>query len=501
MTSRRERLGEALLAPPDVQADLGGKAIRGSMATLGGQVLLTGLQLGTTVVLARLLSPRDFGLVAMVAVLTTFLSIFRDLGLTHAVVQRGTVTHRQVSTLFWVNTAVTIVLAALVAALSPVVAWFYGEPQLTSLTAALGAVLVLEGLGALHQAILSRRMRFGALAGSAVAGHATGVAVAITVAVLGGGPWALVALAATRAAAYSGLLWRLSGWQPSRPRRRTGVRDLLRFGGGVSGSSVANFVSRNADNVLIGWRWGAQPLGLYSRAYSLLLQPLGQINAPLSRVAIPTLSRLQSDPERYRRAYLRMLSVSLVIATTMVGFAVVVADLVVAVLLGPGWEGAATIFQWLAVAGITQPLTNTIGWLFVTQARTGEMLRWAVISAALNVAAFAVGLPFGAVGVAAAYGLFGVFLQAPLVVWYVGRTGPVSAMDLGRVVRFPLIVAGLVALAAGACRPLLDFAPAILQLAAAAGAGLIAGIALCLTSSPGRRFLGELQVITRSLRT
>jgi PST family polysaccharide transporter len=232
------------------------------------------------------------------------------------------------------------------------------------------------------------------------------------------------------AAAATAGYWAACNWRPGRPHRAPGVREMLSFGGHLTGFNTVNYFSRNLDNVLIGWRWGAGPLGLYSRAYNLLLLPLQQINYPAATVAVPTMSRLQDDPDRYRRVYREVLGKLTLITAPVVAFLIATASWTIAIVLGPQWHGAAEIFAWLGIAALVQPVANTTGWLFITQHRTRELFHWGLIGSAMSVASFIIGLPYGPVGVAAAYAISGLLIRTPFLVWYVGRRGPVSARDI-----------------------------------------------------------------------
>jgi PST family polysaccharide transporter len=175
---------------------------------------------------------------------------------------------------------------------------------------------------------------------------------------------------------------------------------MIRFGVFLTGFNFVNYFARNADNVLIGWWWGASPLGLYSRAYALLTLPIRQINGPISAAAIPALSRLQDDPARYARFYVRGVSLSTLLAMPGVAFMFVAADDLVALILGAQWAGTVPIFRVLAVAALMQVVSNSQGWLYVSGGRTKAMFAWGLVSAPLFVLGFALGLPWGPVGVA-----------------------------------------------------------------------------------------------------
>lgn len=217
---------------------------------------------------------------------------------------------------------------------------------------------------------------------------------------------------------------------------------MLAFGGNLTGFNVVNYFARNLDNLLIGWRWGAQPLGLYAKAYQLLLLPLSQINAPISGVAIPALSRLIDSPDRYRRGYLRILEKLVIVTMPLMVFMAMTSDWLVEILLGSQWSETSRIFVWLSIAGLIQPVANSTGWLFISQGRTRHMFQWGIVSSAITIASFFIGLPWGALGVAKAYSLVWLSIVMPLLFWFVGKTGPVKTIDF-YVTAIPALLASL----------------------------------------------------------
>jgi O-antigen/teichoic acid export membrane protein len=412
-----------------LKAGLGARTARGGAVTIASQGFKFFAGFGATMVLGRLLRPADYGLIGMVAVVTGFVSMFKDLGLSAATVQREEITSEQVSTLFWVNVALSIGVGLVTVALAPAVAWFYGLPQLTLVTAVYAIGFLFGGLTVQHEALLHRQMRFAAQAGCEIVALVVTIAVTVTLAWRGAGYWALVAGHVTTSFVYMVGIWAVCRWRPGRPARVSSVRSLLRFGGNLTGFGVVNYFARNLDNMLIGRVWGSQQLGLYAKAYQLLTLPIDQINAPITTVAVPALSRLNDSPERYRRAYLRIIEKIAVL--TMPGIALLIgtADWVVLFVLGPQWTEAGRIFAALGVAALIQPITNTTGWLFISQARTPDMFRYGLVASAIIVVAIIAGLPWGALGVAAVYALVWVTIITPLLFWWVGRKGPVRPRD------------------------------------------------------------------------
>ena len=416
------------------------RTIRGGVVTAFSQSCTFAINLGRTAILARLLTPDDFGLIGMVAVVTGFVMLFKDAGLSMATIQRKEITHEQISNLFWVNAIISIGCMVIVAALAPLVTWFYGREELLGITIALAGAIIFSGLVIQHQALLRRRMEFGRLALVQVASQLAGAIAAIVLAWFGFRYWALV---------WSQYVLGMFGlvaffvacpWWPGWLSRGSGVRSMLHFGKNLTGFNFVNFFARNGDNLLIGKFCGSAQLGIYSRAYALLMLPLSQINGPLSAAAIPALSRLQDDPQRYRHYYLSAIRLICAVSMPFVVFLMAMATNVILIVLGPQWTEAAGVFFWLGVTGVLQPVNNTGGWLLVSQGRDREMFQWGILGSTLIVASFAIGIPWGIQGVAMGYGIVCATIVTPLQFWWIGRKGPVQTRDFYRELAVPLVV-------------------------------------------------------------
>lgn len=412
-----------------LMGNLARRSVHGSVVTIGAQALNLALQVTSTVTLARILTPTDFGRVAMVTVLTTLISQFCELGLSAATVQRRHIGHSQASTLFWVNMLLGVLMMLGTAAAAPLIARFYGDRALAGITLALAGTFLFSGLAAQHMALLRRQMRYRTLATIDVASTALGVAAGIAVALMGGRYWALVATVGARQAAMACLANLLSGWWPSGWHFDRDVREMLRFGRNLTGYNLLNYVSRNADNVLIGRFIGAADLGIYSKAYSLLLMPIRHINGPLAGVAIPVLSRLQSDPKGFRRYYLKIVQTIGYVCLPGIVVLWVLADEAVLIALGPQWSEAAEIFRIFALFVIIQNLANTTGWVLQAMGRTGRQLKWGAVQAPTFVLACCAGLPWGITGVAWAVTIQGLVMGVvSMLVAYHGS--PVGLRDV-----------------------------------------------------------------------
>lgn len=409
MSSPQHTRGGLVLRPAEIFGaqdrigDLAGRSARGGLTTLSTQLVRFALQTVTTIILARLLTPSDYGLFGMVAVIVNFGQLLRDAGLSSATIQRDTVSQGQISNLFWANTLLGIGLAAVFALAAPLVAAFYGEPELTGVTRGLAVAFALGGLASQHVALLQRSMRFGSVAATQVVPLIGYLATAAVLAVAGWAYWALVMGTIAQAALLVVTALVLCRWLPSRPRRGSGVRSMVRFGGHVLGFDVLNYAARNLDNVLIGRVLGPVQLGLYSKAYSLFTLPLSQVKWPFHQVAFPALSSLLDDPERYRRYFRRLVGMlcSITVPITLLCF--FEATLLVEVLVGTQWLGAVPVFRILAVAAVVQPLLSSTGIVLLSRGLTRRYLRFGVFNSSCVIASFVAGLPFGIAGVAVAY--------------------------------------------------------------------------------------------------
>ena len=428
------------LSTEHLKADLKGRSVRGGAVTMLAQGAKFFLQMGSTVVLARLLTPQDFGLIAMVTAVTGFVAMFKNMGLSMATVQRAEINHGQISTLFWINVVLSIGVMLVIAVLAPAIAWFYGEPRLTWITLALAGAFIFGGLTVQHQALMRRQMCFGSLALIQTVSMLVGIVTAIIAAWYGAGYWSLVLMELASASASVLGVWVACDWRPGLPVRRSGVRKMLAFGGNLTGFNFLNYFARNADNLLIGKFWGSGQLGLYNKAYGLLTLPMRQITAPIAAVAIPALSRLQNDPERYRQYYYRAISTIAFITMPLVAMLAALSDEIITIVLGSQWTGAAIIFKMLAIAAFFQPVVSTTGWVFVSLGQTKRMMYWGLIAVPVIVLSFIVGLPWGVVGVATSYTVCDIFILMVPCLLFTFRYSPINLVGFFKTICCPATI-------------------------------------------------------------
>jgi len=483
-----ERSGDQSLRVDHLQADLVGRSLRGGAITFGAQGFKIAIQFGTVMILSRLLPPQAFGLLAMIAALTEILEQIKDFGLSAATIQKTDITHEQVTALFWINSVAGMAVALGLFAGAPLLARFYGQPELTDITRWLALAFIISGATTQHWALLRRQMRFSTIAWIDVGSELLGMATAVVAALAGAGIWALVAQRLASCGAVMLATWSTSRWRPGWPRRCPGMKSLLVFGGSVTFNGIVNILGRNIDQVLIGWYWGPLPLGLYERAYKLLMSPINTIMVPIYSVGAPALSRLHEDPERYRRAYVSLSEKLAMLTVPAAALMVVTADWIVALLLGAQWHDSAPIVAWLGVAAALLPLGVTTGLLFVTQDRAPELFKVGTLASTISIVSILIGLPFGPVGVAASFALGSTFVRIPLCFWLAGRKGPVTVADLYGSIVPSVIAACAVFAAVFALRhlPLVETASPIVALMLCACA-TFAVTAICFSCIPRSR--------------
>jgi O-antigen/teichoic acid export membrane protein len=423
--------------------DIREREIRGGFAKICGQAANYILRIGSLMVMARLLSPRDFGLVGMVTALTGVLALFRDFGLSAATVQQVDVTDRQISTLFWINILVGVVLGVLTAAMAPIAVAFYHEPHLFWVTIALGTAFVFNAAGVQHSALLQRQMRFTALAAIDVIALVVSVCIGISLALAGFRYWALVAAATSLPLVGTFCLWVTTGWIPGRPRMGVGLRSMMRFGGGLTLTGLIVYVGYNFEKVLLGRFWGAGAVGIYGRAYQLSNIPTDNLNSAVGEVAFSALSRLRNDPLRFRNYFLKGYSLVLALTIPITMAVALFAPDLISVLLGPKWKEAGPILRLLSPTILVFALINPIGWLVFSLGMVGRSLKVALVLAPLVMGGYVMGLPYGPKGVALAYSTVMVLWAVPHIAWGIHGT-PISLRDIALVASRPL-ASGIVA--------------------------------------------------------
>jgi PST family polysaccharide transporter len=461
------------------------RAVKGSawsaVQALGGE----GLSFLVFLVLARLLSPQEIGLVALAGVLIAFLTIFVSQGLVQSLVQKAVVSETDLDTAFWANVAMAALLAGLSVLAAPLFASFYDEPRLADLVRWLSLGFLFGALSGVQEAQIQRNLDFKQLAMRKLVGGLSGGVVGITLAVQGFGVWSLVAKQLVEQAVGVVVLWRATGWRPGRTFSMESFRTLFGFGSNVLGIRVINFVNMRADAALIGYFLGAGVLGYYTVAQRLLEVIQHILLVPSQQVALPVLSKLQNDPERLREVFYK--------ASRLTGWVAIPGFLGVAVLapealtvfFGEKWLPSVEVLQVLTLVGILQTAYQFNGPILMAIGKPSWVLGLRTVSAVANVAAIYLAVPWGIVAVAWAFVIRG-YLLAPLPLLVLKRTVGVEPVQFMRQLSMPLLASlGMVGTLLAVKAILGEDLPAAGMLAMETAVGLFAAILLMRMLAPG----------------
>jgi O-antigen/teichoic acid export membrane protein len=397
--------------------DLARRSIRGGAVTIASRGGMVFLNLLRTILLARLLTPQDFGIIAMVSVFIGLANLFKDAGLSMATIQKDVITAGQISTLFWANIVISFFLGGIIVAIAPLISIFYDRPELTAVTIALALSFVIQGVSLQHSALLRRHMRFIALGTIEILGAIVGLIVAVFLALQGWSYWALV---------YSNIFTSLSiviftiffcPWIPGGIKGGTGVRQMLSFGINITGYNFVNYFSQHADKILIGKFIGADALGLYNKSYQVISMPMAAIRRPIANVAMPAFSRIQNNPQtirNYTQYYIFLLSF---FTMPLMIIGALFPEEIILLVFGEQWVEAAQVFQILSVIGFIQPASSVTGLLLVSCGKAKQNLRKGLFVSIITVSSFLVGLNWGVYGVAVCYAIATYSLLIPTL-WY-----------------------------------------------------------------------------------
>jgi O-antigen/teichoic acid export membrane protein len=414
----------------ETPAGLGRSAAQNAAHTLAGQAVKFILQLASVVVLARLLSEQDFGLVGMVLAIVGIGHIIKDFGLASAAIQARDLTRGQRDNLFWLNTGAGLLMAGLAAASAPFIMSFYGRDDVGVIVLWLAPSLLLAGMSTQYRADLARRLRLGRAAIAELTSTALGFAAGVATALLGWGPGALIAQQLVGGLAGLVLLGLLAGWLPGLYRRYEPMRQLFGVGIPLFLTQIVTYIASNADSVIIGRFFGPIPVGLYNRGLQLVRVPMTQVRGPLDTLSLSVLAKVTNDPTRFlsfvQRGHLVMIYPLLAVAGGLIAAAPVVIDLA----LGSRWTGAAVYVQLIALGEAMNSLASAGGWIYASQGLGTALLRFTLFSAFVRLLFLTLGTSFGPIGVAGGFAIAQCLLW-PVSLWWIGR---VSGLATGAMI-------------------------------------------------------------------
>lgn len=435
-----------LLDMRSVKSDLKSKSIRGSAFTMLSQISSLLVTIGATSVLARILVPADFGLIGMVFALTAIAERFKDIGLGRATIQKQTITHSEISNMFWLNAAIGFAIALAISALSGVIAGFYHERRLTSIAIVLSLTFIFSSVTIQHEALLMRRMRFGTASMISTGSQVLSSLVAILLAVKGFGYWSLVWREISRSIIVAAATWMWCPWIPSLPDRRTRMSHLMSFGRDITVFNLVTYFTRSVDQMLLGKFAGANALGIYRQAFQLIMMPLNQLTSPMQSVSEPIFSAVQDELSKYRMGFEKAVSAISLVTMPVAAGVFICAKPMVLLLLGPKWAAAEGPLKILSAAAFLRPAISTMGFVMVTSGKTTRYAILGILDSLVLILAIVIGLKWGPSGVAfghlaATYAVFLPFL------WWAFKGTPVSLRLWLGSVEYPAICSIAMAIA------------------------------------------------------
>lgn len=380
------------------------RCVKGGFHTMIGENAMFILRTLSSIIFARLIIPEHFGLIAMVTALTVFAERFKDLGLDIATIQCECISHKLVSTLFWINSGIGLFLMALFTTSSPIISWFYKDDRLIPITISLSIGFLFGGATIQHQALLRRQMQFGKLAWINIISTSSSILIGVIVALCGYGYWSIVTRELTRAVIHFIAVCIVCPWIPSLPSKGFDVKSMLRFGSDVAGFNLITYFSRSLDQILLGKFVGVEQLGLYRQASQLISMPMEQTRFPLNSIAVPTLSALKKEPDRYRKYTIKLTEILSTINMPLSLLIALTAELTIPLILGNTWVGAIDVVRIKALTTFLQPFEFPIGFIMLTSDKSNEYLRYGIFKSLFVIIGIIIGTKWGIGGVAC--GLF-----------------------------------------------------------------------------------------------
>ncbi len=410
--------------------DIKGHSIKSSNITIVAQIIKMSLQVISITSLSRILSPKDFGLVAMVFVVTNLFAMLKDGGLSMATIQRQNITHEQVTNLFWLNVFLGICLMILTVAISPFLAWVYDEPLLTNICIVMSVVFLIGGFSVQHEALLRRQMQFKYVVLIDVVSMAIGIAFGVGSALNDAGFWALVIMQVATVISQVVISWALCAWRPSFPVRGSGVRPLINFGVSLTSANFIGYLFSNFTPFLVGYIGGSGQLGIYNRMYTLASIPSIQILPPLVSVAQPALSRVSDDPDQFNKFGISIIKKTAIVGIYITVFIAVMADWIVMIMLGSSWNDGVDYLRILAMFTLIEPITSVVAMLLIAKGESSLLLKSKIISLIAVIISGGIGSIWGVYGVVFAFAVSGLLIRVPLFIWLACKKLPISQGEI-----------------------------------------------------------------------
>ena len=407
--------------------DLRSKTIRGvswsALQRLGSQAI----QGVVFLLLARWLTPKDFGLLSLALIYLGFLQIFVEQGVGDAVIQRHEIEPAFVDTAFWINLLSGLVFCGVGWAASGAVAQLFGQPELAPVLRCLSLLFPLNALAIVPLCLLRRELRFQSLALCTILQALAGGAAAVFLALRGAGLWSLVGQQFVASVVAVIVMASATDWRPRLVICRRSFQELLWFGGNVSGVNLLNLFNRQADNLIIGYFLGPVALGYYAIAYQILVNVSNLFVGTINSIALPLFARLQNDPARFQATVLQFTRVTCLVSAPIFYGISALAPEALTLCFGHKWAASAPSLQVLCLIGLLYAGFYFHGPILTAVGKPQWNLFLNALQAAGNGAAFLIGVRWGILGVATAY-VARAYLMAPIHLWVLRRE---AGLDIG----------------------------------------------------------------------
>jgi O-antigen/teichoic acid export membrane protein len=391
-----------------------------------GQIIRQLFQFVLFIILARLLDPEDFGLIAIITLFSNFVQLVSDMGFGSALIQKTKVEQEHLDSVFWMNVLIGVFATILFIVAAPMLSFLYNKPILKNLTSLVALNFTIASFSVVQRSLLYKAMNFKLIALIDMSSIFISGIVSIIAALSGYGVWSLVVQLLTFQSIQTIGLWCFSSWRPQKRFSLNSLRELSGYGLHLTGFNIFNYWVRNGDNFLIGKLLSAHALGIYSRAYSMMTLPVLQMTDFISQVMFPALSSIQNDIEEFKRVYLKAVRAIALVTCPMMAGLVVAAKPFILVLFGEKWHEVIPVFQILCIVGLIQGVGSTVGWIYTSLGRTDTMFKWGIFSGIIYISSFVIGIHWGILGVAIAYALSGYF-----ILWYPSWAIPGRFINLG----------------------------------------------------------------------
>ena len=385
-----------------VRTDLRATAVRAFGYTLTSAGCLFALRIASTAILARLLTPEDFGLFMMVTAVTAIADNLRDLGLSTATIQRHEISRAEASNLFWINACAGLAICLAMSGSSPVVAYVFKEQRLVSITIVLSLIFVFAGLTVQHQALLTRQMKHGHKSLVQVAAFIVSSIAAVFLALHGFAVWALVLRELLQSFLVLFGISFLCPWIPAPPNRKVSVWPMLRFGRDMTASQIIGAIASSLDRFLLGRFFGPASVALYRQPFQLVAAPINQFMGPLYQISLPSLSMLQSDPARFSRFFCKITTIVSMASMPLGLYLAVFSNEITLLILGDSWQGAAIFFRIFAIGAFFRAISSIPGFVLVSRGHSRTLVTLTILNSAVMATLMCLALPWGPPGLAIA---------------------------------------------------------------------------------------------------